>query len=230
MARLGPGHRLAFSAKPAWAICTQQTLLPISAVSVSLGECSAIKTPCKAIRLSKEMWLLILALLLALVRSEDASVVVDDFFSKTTSTHTNNWAVIVDTSRFWFNYRHPANALSFYWAVKKLGIPDNQIILMLADDMACNPRNVFPGTVYNNEHPSGFDPDSAYKENLPYTDGDIDSLTVPEGHIFVSGDNRTSGESLDSRNSLGTVPLKNIIGEAWLRIYPFSDSKNFYKN
>jgi signal peptidase I len=85
-------------------------------------------------------------------------------------------------------------------------------------------------TVYNNEHPSGFDPDSAYKENLPYTDGDIDSLTVPEGHIFVSGDNRTSGESLDSRNSLGTVPLKNIIGEAWLRIYPFSDSKNFYKN
>jgi signal peptidase I len=85
-------------------------------------------------------------------------------------------------------------------------------------------------TVYNDEHPNGFDPDSAYKENLPYTDGDIDSLTVPEGHIFVSGDNRTSGESLDSRNSLGTVPLKNIIGEAWLRIYPFSDSKNFYKN
>ena len=28
--------------------------------------------------------------------------------------HTNNWAVLVDTSRFWFNYRHVANVLSVY--------------------------------------------------------------------------------------------------------------------
>jgi phosphatidylinositol glycan class K len=32
-----------------------------------------------------------------------------------------------------------------------MGIPDSNIILMLADDMACNPRNVFPGTVYWND-------------------------------------------------------------------------------
>jgi phosphatidylinositol glycan class K len=37
-----------------------------------------------------------------------------------------------------------------YRSVKRLGIPDSQIILMLADDVACNPRNAFPGTVYNN--------------------------------------------------------------------------------
>ncbi|KAK9446996.1 peptidase C13 family-domain-containing protein [Limtongia smithiae] len=64
--------------------------------------------------------------------------------------HTSNWAVIVSTSRFWFNYRHQANALSMYRTVKRLGIPDSQIILMLADDVACNPRNAFPGIVYNN--------------------------------------------------------------------------------
>ncbi|KAF1809685.1 hypothetical protein P152DRAFT_402956 [Eremomyces bilateralis CBS 781.70] len=64
--------------------------------------------------------------------------------------HTSNWAVLVSTSRFWFNYRHLANVLSLYRTVKRLGIPDSQIILMLPDDMACNPRNVFPGTVYNN--------------------------------------------------------------------------------
>ena len=56
------------------------------------------------------------------------------------SKHTNNWAVIVDTSRFWFNYRHAANVLSIYRSVKRLGIPDSHIILMLSDDMACNPR------------------------------------------------------------------------------------------
>lgn len=67
-----------------------------------------------------------------------------------TSGHTNNWAVLVSTSRFWFNYRHMANTLSLYRTVKRLGIPDSQIILMLADDIACNPRNAFPGTVFNN--------------------------------------------------------------------------------
>ena len=63
--------------------------------------------------------------------------------------HTNNWAVLVDTSRFWFNYRHIANVLSIYRSVKRLGIPDSQIILMVADDMACNPRNPRPATVFN---------------------------------------------------------------------------------
>ena len=40
--------------------------------------------------------------------------------------------------------------LSLYRTVKRLGIPDSQILLLLPDDMACNPRNAFPGTVYNN--------------------------------------------------------------------------------
>ncbi|KDE03852.1 hypothetical protein MVLG_05674 [Microbotryum lychnidis-dioicae p1A1 Lamole] len=63
---------------------------------------------------------------------------------------TNNWAVLVCSSRFWFNYRHMANTLAMYRTVKRLGIPDSQIILMLADDVACNPRNPFAGTVYSN--------------------------------------------------------------------------------
>lgn len=66
------------------------------------------------------------------------------------SRHSNNWAVLVSTSRFWFNYRHMANTLSLYRTVKRLGIPDSQIILMLSDDIACNPRNAFPGSVFNN--------------------------------------------------------------------------------
>jgi len=68
----------------------------------------------------------------------------------TLAEHTSNWAVLVGTSRFWFNYRHMANVLALYRTVKRLGIPDSQIIMMLPDDMACNPRNSFPGTVYSN--------------------------------------------------------------------------------
>lgn len=65
------------------------------------------------------------------------------------ANHTSNWAVLVSTSRFWFNYRHMSNALSMYRAVKRLGIPDENIILMLAEDIACNPRNAHPGRVFN---------------------------------------------------------------------------------
>ncbi|KAJ6296940.1 hypothetical protein OIU78_022628 [Salix suchowensis] len=72
--------------------------------------------------------------------------------SADTAKHTNNWAVLVCTSRFWFNYRHMANTLSLYRTVKRLGIPDERIILMLADDMACNARNKYPAQVFNNEN------------------------------------------------------------------------------
>ncbi|KAJ4845535.1 hypothetical protein Tsubulata_015622 [Turnera subulata] len=72
--------------------------------------------------------------------------------SSDTTMHTNNWAVLVCTSRFWFNYRHMANTLSLYRTVKRLGIPDERTILMLADDMACNARNKYPAQVFNNEN------------------------------------------------------------------------------
>nr|XP_009605685.1 GPI-anchor transamidase-like [Nicotiana tomentosiformis] len=72
--------------------------------------------------------------------------------STSSAMHTNNWAVLVCTSRFRFNYRHMANTLSLYRTVKRLGIPDERIILMLADDMACNSRNKYPAQVFNNEN------------------------------------------------------------------------------
>ncbi|KAK0416806.1 hypothetical protein QR680_012695 [Steinernema hermaphroditum] len=73
---------------------------------------------------------------------------VKDFFEA--PGHTNNWAVLVCTSRFWLNYRHVANVLSLYHSVKRLGIPDSNIIVMLADDIPCNHRNPYPGSIFNN--------------------------------------------------------------------------------
>jgi phosphatidylinositol glycan class K len=36
-----------------------------------------------------------------------------------------------------------------YHAVKRFGIPDDRIILMLADNHACNPRNVYSAQIYH---------------------------------------------------------------------------------
>jgi GPI-anchor transamidase subunit K len=80
---------------------------------------------------------------------------VHDFFSRNARAipepvHTNNWVVLVCASRYWFNYRHMANALGMYRTVMRLGILDSNIILMLADEAACNSRNHFPGCVFSN--------------------------------------------------------------------------------
>lgn len=82
-------------------------------------------------------------------------------------------------------------------------------------------------TVYNSENPQGFNPDDAdYGKDLPETSGRVD-ITVPQKHIFVSGDNRVGSNSLDSRNELGTVPEENIIGKLIVRIWPIDGAK-FY--
>jgi phosphatidylinositol glycan class K len=61
--------------------------------------------------------------------------------------HTKNVAIIVSSSRYWFNYRHVTNALSIYQLVKRGGITDDNIILMLADNIACNMRNPYRGQI-----------------------------------------------------------------------------------
>lgn len=84
-------------------------------------------------------------------------------------------------------------------------------------------------TVYNNAHPNGFNPDElvtgADGPTSP-TFGNVDTI-VPDGQLFVSGDHRQEGYSLDSRDGLGTIPLGDVIGPVAFRIYPFDRARSF---
>jgi phosphatidylinositol glycan class K len=63
------------------------------------------------------------------------------------SKHSDNWAVIVDGSNFYFNYRHEGNALGMYNILRQNGFPDSHIILMISEDFSNNQRNLLPGTI-----------------------------------------------------------------------------------
>jgi phosphatidylinositol glycan class K len=56
--------------------------------------------------------------------------------------------MVVNTSRYWFNYRHAANAASVYRAVKQLGVDDEDIVFMSALDVGNEYRNPDSGSIH----------------------------------------------------------------------------------
>ena len=68
-------------------------------------------------------------------------------------------------------------------------------------------------------HVNGERLDEPYLETMTYSRGET-SWSVPEGKLFVLGDNREN--SLDSR-VLGFIDTEQVKGKVVLRIFPFSD-------
>lgn len=59
-----------------------------------------------------------------------------------------------------------------------------------------------------------------------YTDGYIEEITIPDGELFVMGDNRLV--SIDSRvEDVGCVKIDDVLGKAFVRLYPFNKIKVF---
>lgn len=82
-------------------------------------------------------------------------------------------------------------------------------------------------TIYNKEHPNGFDPDKTLPYfkgvQIPITSGTI-NVTLGPDQIFVSGDNRP--DSLDSR-AFGPINANQIVGKLVLRVFPINEAKIF---
>ena len=86
-------------------------------------------------------------------------------------------------------------------------------------------------TIYNDEHPDGYVYDNDWRTSdtdgpKEKTSGEVDTI-VPDGELFVSGDNREGHNSWDSRNGLGTIPYCRIIGPVVLRLFPFDKMRTF---
>jgi glycosylphosphatidylinositol transamidase (GPIT) subunit GPI8 len=64
---------------------------------------------------------------------------------------TGTWALLVAASFGWDNYRHQADMLAQYQRLRASGVPADHIVVVMADDLARNPKNKRPGTVINVE-------------------------------------------------------------------------------
>ncbi|GMG15909.1 unnamed protein product [Phytophthora fragariaefolia] len=60
-----------------------------------------------------------------------------------------HWAVIVAGSNGYSNYRHQADACHAYHVVRRHGIPAENVVLMMFDDVAWHERNPYPGQLFN---------------------------------------------------------------------------------
>ena len=60
----------------------------------------------------------------------------------------DHFAVLVDSSIYFRNFRHVVNTLTLYKHLRDQGVPKENIIVMIADDMQCNARNYHYGQIY----------------------------------------------------------------------------------
>ncbi len=101
----------------------------------------------------------------------------------------------------------------FHWLIQGVGIepPDNEDFIKRVIGKPGDIVMARQGSVYVNGE----------KVSEPYLEQktrDFPRTKVPEGKLFVLGDNRSN--SLDSRFSLGFVPIDGVIGEAFMIAWP----------
>lgn len=83
-------------------------------------------------------------------------------------------------------------------------------------------------TVFNNEHPEGFEPDTTLpygqETTIPFSSSEREEYVVGDTQLFVCGDNRTN--SLDSR-SFGPIETHQVVGKLVARIFPLGQAEIF---
>ena len=86
----------------------------------------------------------------------------------------NLYAILIATSNGWQNYRHQADVLKTYQLLRKNGVTDDQIILIIADDLANSVFNNNKGWIRNE-----LDGENLYKNvTIDYNLNDVTDSTL----------------------------------------------------
>lgn len=113
----------------------------------------------------------------------------------------------VDSSKYWFNYRHMSNAISLHNEIRRLGISKEHIILLSGIGSACDPRNSCPGSLFNKKVDTSFPTNSDIFSSNINIDFAGESVSVNSLMALLTGRNFDS----DLSGQLKSTEESNII-------------------
>ncbi|MBR3122205.1 signal peptidase I [Candidatus Saccharibacteria bacterium] len=115
----------------------------------------------------------------------------------------------------------PSNVTDQYIIKRVIAFPGERVVVKDGEMKIYPDKDSTEGIVYDADW-------RVSEEDGPkeYTSGEVD-MVVPEGELFVSGDNREGSKSWDSRNGLGTIPYCRIVGPVMMRLFPLDKIRLF---
>ncbi|XP_065057772.1 legumain-like [Rhopilema esculentum] len=108
------------------------------------------------------------------------------------------WALLVAGSNGWYNYRHQADICHAYQILHKHGVPDENIVVMMYDDLAENYENPTKGIIIN--QPNG--PDVYKGVPKDYTGHDV----TPANFLNILKGNKEAMSGIGSGKVIESGP------------------------
>ncbi len=132
-------------------------------------------------------------------------------------TLEHNELLIVNRTAYWSKMPEPGDVVVFDTKIGNEKVFIKRVIASEGDKIVITDGKVYVNDVLQNE--------PYINQENPYTLGEIETI-VPEGTIFVMGDNRNN--SFDSRYAdVGFIKKKDIIGKVLIRLFPLTKIKRF---
>ncbi|XP_022105315.1 legumain-like isoform X1 [Acanthaster planci] len=113
-----------------------------------------------------------------------------------------HWGLLVAGSNTWDNYRHQADICHAYQILHKNGIPDENIVVMMYDDIAYNEQNPTQGIIIN--RPNG--PDVYHGVLKDYTKMEVN----PKNFLHILSGNKTAMKGIGSGKVIASGPNDHV--------------------
>ncbi|MBE3555014.1 MAG: signal peptidase I [Thermicanus sp.] len=164
-------------------------------------------------RIKEWIYILAVGFLLAIVIQKTAFALYIVEGSSMMPTIKNHERVFVNRIPLYFGAINRGDIVVFpnpiddrYFVKRVIGLPGDRISIS-------NGRVYLNGKILHEE----------YVDTI--TVGDMEEVTVKEGHVFVMGDNRHPNASWDSRSpDIGQIPISSLAGEAEFVLLPVPHS------
>ena len=158
-----------------------------------------------------------IALIIALVFLQLLTPTLVREHSMENTLHQNDYVFVSRRHYSWFGNDIQRGDIITFDSELTTGLGFKKILVKRVIGLPGDTISISGGVVYLN----GQAQSEPYTKD-GYTSKSLDEVTVPEGHLFVMGDNRQN--STDSRNpEVGFIDINRVRGKVVFRLFPIGD-------